>query len=33
MAATGIRPVLLGLGVWVAVSLSSLAVQLVAGQL
>ncbi|MFT4065572.1 MAG: putative sulfate exporter family transporter [Paraburkholderia sp.] len=33
MAATGIRPVLLGLGVWVAVSVSSLAVQLVAGQL
>ena len=33
MASTGIRPILLGLGVWVAVSVSSLLVQLVIGQL
>jgi uncharacterized integral membrane protein (TIGR00698 family) len=33
MATTGIRPVLLGLGVWVAVSVSSLAVQLLMNQL
>ncbi len=33
MASTGIRPILLGLGVWVAVSLSSLGVQLLIGQL
>lgn len=33
MAATGVRPILLGLGVWVAVSVSSLAVQLVMGQM
>jgi uncharacterized integral membrane protein (TIGR00698 family) len=33
MAATGVRPILLGLGVWVAVSVSSLAVQLVMGQI
>lgn len=33
MAATGVRPVLLGLGVWVAVSVSSLVVQLLAGQI
>jgi len=33
MASTGVRPILLGLGVWVAVSVSSLLVQLVIGQL
>ena len=33
MAATGHRPVLLGLGVWAAVSVSSLLVQLVIGQM
>lgn len=33
MASTGPRPILLGLGVWAAVSLSSLAVQLLIGQL
>ena len=33
MAATGVRPILLGLGVWVAVSVSSLAIQLVMGQM
>lgn len=33
MAAAGIRPILLGLGVWAAVSISSLLVQLVIGQL
>jgi uncharacterized integral membrane protein (TIGR00698 family) len=33
MAATGVRPILLGLGVWAAVSVSSLAVQLVIGRL
>ncbi|AKJ67796.1 hypothetical protein PATSB16_16230 [Pandoraea thiooxydans] len=33
MAGTGVRPILLGLGVWVAVSLSSLAVQVVMGQM
>ena len=33
MAATGVRPILLGLGVWAAVSISSLLVQLVIGQL
>lgn len=33
MAATGHRPILLGLGVWAAVSISSLLVQLVIGQL
>ncbi|HTV87028.1 MAG TPA: YeiH family protein [Dyella sp.] len=33
MAATGVRPILLGLGVWAAVSVSSLLVQLVIGQL
>jgi len=33
MASTGIRPILLGLGVWVAVAVSSLLVQLVIGQL
>ena len=33
MASTGVRPILLGLGVWAAVSVSSLAVQLVMGQL
>lgn len=33
MASTGARPILLGLGVWAAVSVSSLAVQLVIGQL
>ena len=33
MAATGVRPILLGLGVWAAVSISSLAVQVVMGQL
>ncbi|TBR37122.1 MULTISPECIES: YeiH family protein [Dyella] len=33
MAATGARPILLGLGVWAAVSVSSLLVQLVIGQL
>jgi uncharacterized integral membrane protein (TIGR00698 family) len=33
MAATGVRPILLGLGVWVAVALSSLLVQLAIGQL
>jgi uncharacterized integral membrane protein (TIGR00698 family) len=33
MAATGHRPILLGLGVWVAVAVSSLAVQLAIGQL
>ena len=33
MAATGARPILLGLGVWAAVSISSLLVQLVIGQL
>lgn len=33
MAATGARPILLGLGVWIAVSVSSLLVQLVIGQL
>ncbi|HZY32222.1 MAG TPA: YeiH family protein [Rhodanobacter sp.] len=33
MAASGARPILLGLGVWVAVAVSSLLVQLVIGQL
>jgi uncharacterized integral membrane protein (TIGR00698 family) len=33
MAASGARPILLGLGVWVAVSVSSLLVQLVIGRL
>lgn len=33
MAETGVRPLLLGLGVWVAVSVSSLAVQYVMGQI
>jgi uncharacterized integral membrane protein (TIGR00698 family) len=33
MAAAGVRPILLGLGVWAAVSISSLLVQLVIGQL
>ena len=33
MAATGVRPILLGLGVWIAVSVSSLLVQLAIGQL
>ena len=33
MASTGVRPILLGLGVWVAVAVSSLAVQWVIGQL
>jgi uncharacterized integral membrane protein (TIGR00698 family) len=33
MAATGVRPILLGLGVWVAVAVSSLLVQLAIGQL
>ncbi|HEX7338961.1 MAG TPA: YeiH family protein [Rhodanobacteraceae bacterium] len=33
MAATGFRPIALGLGVWIAVALSSLAVQMVMGQL
>ena len=33
MAASGTRPILLGLGVWVAVSVSSLLVQLVIGKL
>lgn len=33
MASTGMRPILLGLGVWVAVAVSSLAVQWVIGQL
>ena len=33
MASTGARPILLGLGVWAAVAVSSLAVQLVIGQL
>ena len=33
MIASGARPILLGLGVWAAVSLSSLAVQLLIGQL
>ena len=33
MAATGVRPILLGLGVWAAVAVSSLAVQLAMGQL
>ena len=33
MASTGVRPILLGLGVWVAVAVSSLLVQLVIGQL
>jgi uncharacterized integral membrane protein (TIGR00698 family) len=33
MAASGARPILLGLGVWIAVSVSSLLVQLVIGQL
>jgi uncharacterized integral membrane protein (TIGR00698 family) len=33
MAATGARPILLGLGVWAAVSISSLLVQLAIGQL
>jgi uncharacterized integral membrane protein (TIGR00698 family) len=33
MAATGLRPILLGLGVWVAVAVSSLLVQLAMGQL
>ncbi|HET7358841.1 MAG TPA: YeiH family protein [Rhodanobacteraceae bacterium] len=33
MAATGLRPILLGLGVWAAVALSSLAMQLAIGQL
>jgi uncharacterized integral membrane protein (TIGR00698 family) len=32
MAATGVRPILLGLGVWAAVSVSSLLVQCVIGQ-
>ena len=33
MASTGVRPILLGLGVWAAVAISSLAVQLLMGQL
>lgn len=33
MASTGVRPILLGLGVWAAVSISSLLVQLVIGKL
>lgn len=33
MASTGVRPILLGLGVWAAVSISSLLVQLTIGQL
>jgi uncharacterized integral membrane protein (TIGR00698 family) len=33
MASTGVRPILLGLGVWAAVSVSSLLVQVVIGQL
>ena len=33
MAASGVRPILLGLGVWIAVALSSLIVQRVIGQL
>ena len=33
MAATGFRPIALGLGVWIAVALSSLAVQYATGQL
>jgi uncharacterized integral membrane protein (TIGR00698 family) len=33
MASTGVRPILLGLGVWAAVSISSLLVQLAIGQL
>ncbi|BDU23017.1 putative sulfate exporter family transporter [Dyella sp. GSA-30] len=33
MASTGLRPILLGLGVWAAVSISSLLVQLAIGQL
>ena len=33
MAATGIRPIILGLGVWIAVAVSSLLVQLVIGKL
>src|SRR5215469_9474405 len=33
MAAAGVRPILLGLGVWAAVSISSLLVQLTIGQL
>ncbi|MGA0585853.1 YeiH family protein [Dyella sp. KRB-257] len=33
MASTGMRPILLGLGVWVAVSVSSLLVQLAIGQM
>ena len=33
MAATGVRPILLGLGVWIAVAVSSLLVQLAIGQL
>ena len=33
MAATGIRPILLGLGVWAAVAMSSLLVQMAIGQL
>ncbi|MDQ6647125.1 MAG: YeiH family protein [Pseudomonadota bacterium] len=33
MASTGVRPILLGLGVWVAVAASSLLVQLLIGQL
>jgi uncharacterized integral membrane protein (TIGR00698 family) len=33
MASTGVRPILLGLGVWAAVSISSLLVQMAIGQL
>jgi uncharacterized integral membrane protein (TIGR00698 family) len=33
MASTGLRPVILGLGVWLAVAVSSLLVQLVIGQI
>jgi uncharacterized integral membrane protein (TIGR00698 family) len=33
MASTGVRPILLGLGVWIAVAVSSLAVQFAMGQL
>ncbi|MEP6898618.1 MAG: YeiH family protein [Rhodanobacter sp.] len=33
MAASGVRPILLGLGVWIAVSVSSLLVQLAIGQI
>lgn len=33
MASTGMRPILLGMGVWVAVAVSSLLVQMVIGQL